>query len=153
MRSSRGRAGVVEAVLAVAIVLSIAAATAGSGPSSRETLAKWGRTGVPAITALVEDLAPIQREVSVTSPGGPDVSAVDVVALRSQLADVRQLKPPPTAATAAAWNTALTEIATALRLVAPAGPHPSDATAKAIAAELSAAGQHLLGLGQTIQLG
>jgi hypothetical protein len=144
---------VVEAVVAVAILLVIAAASAGSGPNSRQELAKWGRTGVPAITALVEDIAPLQREVSVTAPTGPVVSAVDVVALRSQLAQVRQLKAPPTAATAAAWNTALAEMTTALRLVGGAGSHPSDAIAETVAAQLSAAGQHLLGLGQTIQLG
>jgi len=143
----------VEAVVAVAILLVVAAATGGSGPNSRQALANWGRAGVPAITAMVEDLAPLQREVSVSAGAGPDISAVDVVALQSELAKVRQLKPPPTDATRAAWNTALSEIATALRVMGPAGAHPADSTASAVAAQLSAAGQHLLGLGQTIQLG
>ncbi len=142
----------VEAVIAVAILLVVMAATAGSGSNSRQALAKWGRTGVPAITALVEDIAPVQREVSSTAPTGPVVSAVDVVALRSQLAQVRLLEPPPTAATAAAWKAALAEISTSLRMVGPAGPHPSIALAEAVAAQLSGAGQLLLGLGQTIQL-
>jgi hypothetical protein len=105
---------------------------------------------MPTITALIEDLTPVQREVMGIGTTRPNVSAVDLVSLRNGLVEGQKLPPPPTPAIAAAWRGALSEITDGLRLLEPAGPFPPTSTAAAAASALFAAGQHLLEVGQTI---
>jgi hypothetical protein len=105
---------------------------------------------MPTVTALIEDLTPVQREVMGIGTTRPNVSAVDLVSLRNGLEQAQRLRPPPTAAIAAAWRATLSEIAGGLRLLEPAGPFPPASTATAAASALFAAGQHLLEVGQTI---
>jgi hypothetical protein len=105
---------------------------------------------MPTVTALIEDLTPVQREVMGIGTTRPNVSAVDLVSLRNGLVQAQKLRPPPTPAVAAAWRSALSEIADGLHLLEPAGPFPPPSNASASASALFAAGQHLLEVGQTI---
>ena len=105
---------------------------------------------MPTVTALVEDLVPLQREVVGTGTTRPNVSPVDLVALEDGLGKAEKLSPPPTAAAAATWRAALSEISEALRLLLPAGAFPSQDTAADASSDLAGAGQHLLQLGQAI---
>jgi hypothetical protein len=144
---------VLELAVAAAIIATVVAVTGPSAATRPQLQASWGRQAMPAITSLIEDLAPVQREVLATGTTRPNVSAVDLVSLQNGLAQAERLRPPPTPAVAAAWRAALSEIGGALRVLAPAGPFPSEAAAAAAASALSAAGQHLLEVGQTISVG
>jgi hypothetical protein len=108
---------------------------------------------MPSITALIEDLTPVQREVLGTGTTRPNVSAVDLVSLENGLTQARKLRPPPTPAIAAAWRAALSEVENGLHFLEPAGPFPPPSTAAAASSALYAAGQHLLEVGQTIPIG
>jgi hypothetical protein len=105
---------------------------------------------MPTVTALIEDLTPVQREVMGFGTTRPNVSAVDLVSLRNGLVQAQKMRPPPTPAISTAWRAALSEITNGLHVLEPAGPFPPAATAAAAAAALFAAGQHLLEVGQTI---
>jgi hypothetical protein len=108
---------------------------------------------MPTVTALIEDLTPVQREVTGMGTTRPNVSAVDVVSLRNGLVQAQKLPPPPNPAIARAWRAALSEITDGVHLLEPVGPFPPASTAAAAAAALFAAGQHLLEVGQTIPVG
>lgn len=144
---------VVELAVAAAIIGTVAAVTSRPTPTGPQLQASWGRQAMPAITSLIEDLTPVQREVLATGTARPNVSAVDLVSLENGLAQAERLRPPPTPAVAAAWRASLSEISSALQVLKPAGPFPSGATVTAAASALSSAGQHLLEVGQTIPVG
>jgi len=144
---------VLELAVAAAIIGTVVALTGRPAPEGSQPQGSWGRQAMPAITSLIEDLTPVQREVLATGTTRPNVSAVDLVSLENGLAEAERLRPPPTPAVAAAWRAALSEIDGGLRLLKPAGPFPSAATASAAASALFAAGQHLLEVGQTIPVG
>jgi len=148
--SRRCRIALVELAVAAAIIGTVVAATSQPARSAEQVEASWGRQAMPTITALIEDLTPVQREVLGTGTARPNVSAVDLVSLQNGLVQARRLRPPPTPAVAAAWRAALTEVEEGLHLLGPAGPFPPQATAAAAASALFAAGQHLLEVGQTI---
>ncbi|HUJ64576.1 MAG TPA: hypothetical protein VLX59_03495, partial [Acidimicrobiales bacterium] len=151
--SRRWRTALIELSVAVAIIATVAVLTNPAAPTDQQRLGGWGRQATPTVTALVEDLVPVQREVVGTGTARPNVSPVDLVALEDGLGKAEKLGPPPTAAAAATWRAALTEISEALRLLLPAGAFPSPATAAAASSILASAGQRLLQLGRTIPVG
>jgi hypothetical protein len=152
-RSRRWRLAVLELAVAAAIIGTVVVMTGRPAATGPQLQVSWGRQAMPAITSLIEDLTPVQREVLATGTTRPNVSAVDLVSLENGLAQAERLRPPPMAAVAAAWRAALSETSGALRVLKPAGPFPSAAAALAAASALSAAGAHLLEVGQTIPVG
>jgi hypothetical protein len=149
-RSRRWRFALVEIAIAAAIIGTVAAVTSRPARAPEQLQASWGRQAIPTITALIDDLTPVQREVMGIGTTKPNVSAVDLVSLRSGLVQAEKLRPPPMPAVAAAWRAALSEITDGLHLLEPAGPFPPASTAAGAASALFAAGQHLLEVGQTI---
>ena len=143
----------VEVAIAAAIIGTVVAVTSRPARSPEQIQASWGRQAMPTITALIEDLTPVQREVVGTGTTPPNISAVDLVSLRKGLVQAQKLRPPPTPAIATAWRSALSEIGDGLHLLEPAGPFPPASTATAASSALFAAGQHLLEVGQTIPVG
>jgi hypothetical protein len=152
-RSRRWRIAFVEIAIAGAIIGTVAAVTARPARSPQQLEASWGRQAMPTVTALIENLTPVQREVMGMGTTRPDVSAVDVVSLRNGLVQAQKLPPPPNPAIARAWRAALSEITDGVLVLEPAGPFLPASTAAAAAAALFAAGQHLLEVGQTIPVG
>jgi hypothetical protein len=145
---------VLELAVAAAIIGTVVAvANKQPAPSGLQRQATWGRQAMPALTSLIEDLTPVQREVLAAGATRPNVSAVDLVSLQDGLAQAERLRPPPTPAVATAWRAALSYVSAALRLLEPVGPFVPVATATTAAAALTSAGQDLLEVGQTIPVG
>jgi hypothetical protein len=149
-RSRRWRIAALELAVAAAIIATVVAVFNRPTPSGDQLEASWGRQAMPAITSLIEDMTPVQREVLASGTYRPNVSAVDLVSLENGLAQAARLRPPPEPAVSVPWLAALSEISGALNVLKPAGAFPSPATAAAAAGALSSAGQHLLEVGRTI---
>jgi hypothetical protein len=124
-RPSRLRSALIEAGAAIAILALAATLLAGSGSTSgadAKALAAWGQTGTPALTRLVDDIGPLQRQLA-----GGDRSAAalqaSTAALQRELAAARALPAPPDPVVAGAWESALGSLQEVLsRLAGPRLP-------------------------------
>jgi hypothetical protein len=138
------------------LVLVALVTTGGPPPSPTQAspgpLAVWSRTGVPAITNLIDDLRVI--EVS-TAPGTtvPPASLSQVAShLGHDLAAARMLPSPPDGAVAILWTRTLGEMATGDRALGTATVQPDPTTIAVAHLQFALAGADLLEVAQAIQV-
>jgi hypothetical protein len=142
---------IIEAALAGAILLAVAAAYAGGGPSraGSSALGGWGRAGVPSITSLIDDLR--AAETDTAHPGAaPPALTQDQARLVSDLATAERLPAPPGGAVATVWHQTLAELAGAGRTLRAATTSNDPAAIVVAHQQFELAGNGLLAVGQAV---
>jgi hypothetical protein len=149
----RGRGALIESVVAVAILLTVALVSGrgragGSPPVPSTAITTWDGRAVPVITQLVGDLTAIEGD---TAPN----QGLSVVHLRHDGADLgRDLvaaqalgSPPPTSPLASLWTVTLRQLAGGQVELDAAVARPTSTAIAQVRQQLALAGDGLLQLG------
>jgi hypothetical protein len=152
----RWRGAVIEAAVAVGIVLTVALVSGGGGASSAPVpstaITAWDRSAIPVITQLVDDLTAIEGDTAPNQSSSLVRLRQDDAGLRRDLVTAQALRsPPPDSALASLWTTTLRQLAGGQVELDAAVAQPTSTAIAQVRQQLAFAGDGLLQLGQDVQ--
>jgi hypothetical protein len=114
-------------------------------------LAAWSRTGIPAITSLIDDLRVIELGTGPGTTVSPASLGQAASRLGQDLAAARTLPAPPDGAVAALWTRTLDVMANGERALGTPTARPDPTTIAEAHLQFAIAGADLLDVAQAIQ--
>lgn len=157
----RPRRGLVIELAAAAVILAALAALAARTSTPAPTpvaqqsspLASWERDGVPAITALIQDITTAERDTEDPPNASAAALTADAGHLAADVSAASRLPAPPGSADARLWRSSLSQLAGARGTLVAATGTLSPAAVAVAHQQLAAAGAGLLQIGQALTTG